>query len=48
MLEALGLWDDLLAEGHAPAYALRSLWGGEVFERSSLFDRYGQGFTSIA
>ena len=45
LLTDMGLWSAFLAEGHAPCYASRSVWGGaNVAEADSLRDPDGHGW----
>jgi flavin-dependent dehydrogenase len=45
LLTDLGLWNDFLADGHAPCFARRSVWGGpEPVERDALADPDGPGW----
>lgn len=45
LLSDMGLWADFLADGHAPCYAARSLWGAEAAsERDAIADLDGHGW----
>jgi flavin-dependent dehydrogenase len=45
LLRDMGLWEDFLAEGHAPRFAARSLWGGpEAVLADSIRDPDGPGW----
>ncbi|HEY0143985.1 MAG TPA: tryptophan 7-halogenase [Thermoanaerobaculia bacterium] len=45
LLEQLGVWDDLAADGHLPCHGNRSSWGSErIDEMPFLFSPYGKGW----
>jgi flavin-dependent dehydrogenase len=45
LFAAMGLWDDFIAQGHAPCHANRAIWGGPVpFETDFLRDPDGHGW----
>ena len=45
LLTDMGLWDDFLADGHSPWFAVRSVWGTQTpTERDSLADLDGHGW----
>lgn len=45
LLSDMGLWADFLADGHAPCYVARSVWGSEAAsERDALADLDGHGW----
>ncbi|HEU0121390.1 MAG TPA: FAD-dependent monooxygenase [Bryobacteraceae bacterium] len=45
LLTDMGLWEEFQAQGHAPCYGHRSVWGGpEVVEADSLRDPDGPGW----
>ncbi len=45
LFSAMGLWDDFVAQGHAPCHANRAIWGGPVaFETDFLRDPDGHGW----
>jgi flavin-dependent dehydrogenase len=45
LLVDLGIWDRFVAQGHSPAYGIRSVWGrDEVYENDFIFGPYGAGW----
>lgn len=44
LLADMGLWDEFLAQGHAPCYGNCSLWNGEPAEQDFLRDPDGHGW----
>jgi flavin-dependent dehydrogenase len=44
-LSSLGLWERFERQGHAPSYAIRSVWGSsEIYEQDFAFHPYGTGW----